>query len=155
RDLSLNASGNLELGTGSIGALRNLSFTSLGDLNDLGSINDFRFGSGILSANAGGALNLSGGYWTAPTVSLTAGGSLANAGVISGDTVTVSATDTTNTNTIQAAKELDLTSNTVENSGKNAVIVGSTDSTGTANINASTISNSGTIWSAGDLSLAP
>ena len=308
RDLNINASGNLELDTGSIGAFRNVNFTSLADLNDLGGTGDLRFsgGSGVLTANVGGTLNLSGGYWTAPQLTFTgtsaqigsaatiygsgssgdavaittpgglsitggkvysnadanlsasqlqtdsnavvaatgalnvtvasgagggidnagilqgnsvtlmanaaggnggtsslvgnggaggaggagavastvttsfhnestgsiiatnaltigvsggtgsAGGStLANDGTIAGGTVAISTTDTSNTNTIQATSGLSVSGATLENSGKNAVIIGSTDATGSANISSASITNSGTIWSAGDLSLTP
>ena len=287
RDLNINASGNLELDTGSIGALRNVSFTTLGDLNDLGGAGDLRFsgGTGVLTANVGGALNLTGGYWTAPQLTFTAasaqigsaatidgsgtsgtavsittpgalsitggkvysgadanlsasqlltdsnavvaatgalnvnvstgsaggvdnagilqGGSvaltatapaagtsipattfhneatgsiiatnaltvgvsgsagsagsstLANDGTIAGGAVAIATTDTSNTNTIQATTGLNISSATLENTGKNAVLIGSTAATGSANISSATITNSGTIWSAGDLSLAP
>jgi filamentous hemagglutinin len=84
RDLALHAGGTLELDTGSIGAQLNLGLTAGTTLSDLGGANDLRFsaGSGLVSASAGGALNLSGGYWTAPRLSF------------SGDSVTLSGLNT-------------------------------------------------------------
>src|SRR3569833_3072662 len=259
RDLGLTASRNLELDKGSIGAQRNLSFNAGTTLSDLGGANDLRFSAspgGGVSAAAGGALALSGGYWAAPRLSfsgdsvtlsalntlygsgpagsavlittpgllsitggklysssdtnlsasrlevdstsvvaatgaLTAtvgrcsngkkdnsgvlqgdtekqtassttpatttafhntasgtiaannglsigesgaagamGSTLANDGTIAGGSINVSTTDTANTNAIQAGQTLNLGSRTVENSGKNAVLIGSTDANG-------------------------
>ena len=72
RDLSISAAGSLEPDTGSIGAVRNLALASGSTLSDLGGANDLRFSKGTLTANAGGALSLSGGYWTAPQLSFDA-----------------------------------------------------------------------------------
>jgi len=282
RDLSINSAGGLDFGAGSIGAKRNVSFTTVGSLNDVGGANDQRFSiNGVLAANVGGALDMAGGYWSAPQVSFNAasiqlgasgtvygsgaasnsasfttpgvlsitggklysnadatlnagrievdsagvvaatgalsatvgrgsaggidtagtlqgnsvsivaagdapttpttfrnaatgqiiatkgltigetgasspaGSALANEGTIAGDAVTIGTTDTSNTNAIQATTNLALNSATVENTGKDALIIGSTSATGSATLAANTITNSGQIWSAGDLVLAP
>jgi filamentous hemagglutinin len=81
---------------------------------------------------------------------------LTNRGVVSGGTVTIATRDTLNANgAIQAATHLDLQSETLQNLGANAQIIGSTTADGSATIAASTVTNSGTIWSDGDLSLKP
>jgi filamentous hemagglutinin len=74
RDLNINATGGLEFDTGSIGAARNASFATAGALNDLGGANDQRFSgsNGMLTVDAGGALTLSGGYWTSPQLTFKA-----------------------------------------------------------------------------------
>lgn len=282
RNLEVNSAGDIDLGTGSIGAQGSASLTAAGTLTDSAGPNDQRFtGNGPLMATATGALDLAGGYWTAPeltfdgasaqlgpsatlygsgtsgntvnvvtpgllsvtgakvystadaaltanriqvdsagvvaangalaanvgrgasggvdnagvlqggSVSLIAtgdapssattfhnastgtilaskgvsigesgpasiaGSQLANDGTVAGDTVGIGTTDTANTGAIQAATSLDVRSATLENTGKSATIIGATDSTGTATIESGSITNSGTIWSAGDLSLAP
>jgi filamentous hemagglutinin len=200
RDLNITASGTLDLGTGSIGAQRNLTLTSA-TLTDMGGANDLRFAgsNGVLQVNTTGAFDAAGGYWEAPQLSINAGsisigsdatltatgalsatvtagttggldnsgtiaggsvsvvvpGTLANKGTLSGDTVTLTATDVSNTQFIQATTGLDLSSNSLENNGKDAVINASNDPTGAVTFHTGFVTNSGTIWSAGDLNLDP
>jgi filamentous hemagglutinin len=104
--------------------------------------------SGQILANGALSISESG----APS---SAGSVLTNDGVIAADTVTVDTGTTTNTNAIQATTTLALNSDRLENTGKDALIIGSTAASGTASIAASAIANSGTIWSAGDLTLSP
>jgi filamentous hemagglutinin len=71
RNLNVGGSGNIDLGTGSIGSQGNVSLAAAGSLTDSGGTNDLRFtnGNGPLMVTAGDALDVTGGYWTAPELS--------------------------------------------------------------------------------------
>ena len=78
-----------------------------------------------------------------------------SAGTLQGDTITLNSNDVVNSGVVKATTSLTVNSSSLENDGANAVIEGSTSATGTAQINVATVTNSGTIWSAGDLNLSP
>jgi filamentous hemagglutinin family protein len=82
RDLRLDATGALTFGTGSIGAARDTSFTAA-SLFDTGGPNDVRFAqNGVLDATLSGALDLSGGYWTASRLGFNAGSATLRTGSV-------------------------------------------------------------------------